>query len=200
MIVYVESNFVLELAFLRDEHESCEALIELATARDIDLVLPAFSIGEPYNAWHRRWQQRRELHDRLRRELNELARSAPYREASRELQAATRLLIQSGDEEKRRLDGALERILDVAQVIPLSADVIRGAIASQATLGLKPQDSIVYASVYEHLAAAGPGRKCFVTRDAKDFLNPDIKNELDRRDCRLLARFGDALGYVRSPA
>ncbi len=68
------------------------------------------------------------------------------------------------------------------------------------TLGLKPQDSIVYASVYEHLAAAGLDRKCCVTKDAKDFLNPDIKNELDRRNCRLLSRFGDALDYVRSPA
>ena len=35
MIVYVESNFVLELAFLRAEHESCEELLRLSESRDI---------------------------------------------------------------------------------------------------------------------------------------------------------------------
>ncbi len=51
MIVYVESNFVLELAFLQEEHERCLALLSLAESRDIHLVLPAFSIGEPYEVW-----------------------------------------------------------------------------------------------------------------------------------------------------
>ena len=45
MIVYVESNFVLELAFLQEEYESCMELLRLAESRDIHLVLPAFSIG-----------------------------------------------------------------------------------------------------------------------------------------------------------
>ena len=51
MIVYVESNFVLELAFLQEEHESCLELLSLSESEDICLVLPAFSIGEPYEAW-----------------------------------------------------------------------------------------------------------------------------------------------------
>ena len=35
MIVYVESNFVLELAFLRAEHESCEELLSLSESRGL---------------------------------------------------------------------------------------------------------------------------------------------------------------------
>lgn len=54
MIVYVESNFVLELAFLQEEHESCEELLSLSKSGDIHLVLPTFSIGEPYETWVRR--------------------------------------------------------------------------------------------------------------------------------------------------
>ena len=44
MIVYVESNFVLELAFLQEEHEGCLELLSLSESGDICLVLPAFSI------------------------------------------------------------------------------------------------------------------------------------------------------------
>jgi len=47
MIVYVESNFVLELAFLQEEYERCLELLRLAESQDIHLVLPAVSIGEP---------------------------------------------------------------------------------------------------------------------------------------------------------
>ena len=48
MIVYVESNFVLELAFLQEEYESCLELLHLAESQAMHLVLPAFSVGEPY--------------------------------------------------------------------------------------------------------------------------------------------------------
>ena len=51
MIVYLESNFVLELAFLQAEHEECSAILRLAETGEIRLVLPAFSIGEPYETW-----------------------------------------------------------------------------------------------------------------------------------------------------
>jgi hypothetical protein len=116
MIVYVESNFVLELAFLQEEHESCEALISLAEAKDAQLVLPAFSIGEPYEAWVRRSKRRQELYNRLITETQELSRSKPYKESSKELRELTNLLIQSGEEEKHRLDETLDRILNIIEI------------------------------------------------------------------------------------
>ena len=54
MIVYVESNFILELAFLRTEHESCTALLDSGESHELRLALPAFSIGETYEGWVRR--------------------------------------------------------------------------------------------------------------------------------------------------
>ena len=87
MIVYVESNFVLELAFLQEEYESCLELLRLAESQDIHLVLPAFSIGEPYEVWVRRSKQRRELRDQLSTAIRELSRSRPYQASSHECQA-----------------------------------------------------------------------------------------------------------------
>jgi len=72
MRLYVETNFVLELAFLREEHDACEELLALSEEGKIELFLPVFSVGETYEAWARRSRQRAELHSRLRAEILDL--------------------------------------------------------------------------------------------------------------------------------
>ena len=198
MIVYVESNFVLELAFLREEHESCLELLSLSESGDICLVLPAFSIGEPYEAWVRRSKQRLGLHEQLITAIHELSRSKPYQESSDEFQELTDLLLRSDEEEKRRLDDTLQRMLQMVEVIPIGLSIIRAAITFQKSLELSPQDSIVYASILNHLTTASEKPRCFITKNSRDFVNPDIENELKAYNCRLLTKFADGLGYVRS--
>lgn len=199
MIVYIESNFILELAFLREEHENCQTLLDFAEAHILSLVMPAFSIGEPYEVWVRRSKQRRDLHTRLNNEIQELARSKPYKEVQQEFQKLTDLLLRSGEEEKRRLDMTLDAVLKTAEVIPININTIQAAITSQKTLDLSPQDSIVYASIIEHLRGASTGdTRCFVTKNSKDFVNPDIVNELALYSCKLLVRFKAGLDYARN--
>ncbi|HWX41618.1 MAG TPA: PIN domain-containing protein [Blastocatellia bacterium] len=197
MIVCVESNFILELAFLREEHERCEALIDLAGSGSIDLVLPAFSIGEPYEAWVRRNRQRRDLHAKLISEIRELSRSKPYQESPTRFSELTSFLIDSGDDEKQRLDNAMDKMLGAAQVIPIGRDTVRAAINYQNTLTLSPQDSIVYASIIAHLAQTDRDSAAFVTKNSKDFANPDIKAELASYGCILFSTFARCLSYVR---
>ncbi len=197
MIVYIESNFVLELAFLQEEYESCKTIINLATKDQITLVLPAYSIGEPYEASVRRSKRRVELHTQLIREIKELSRSKPYTEFLKNSQEITNLLIRSVEEEKRRLDKTLNDILNWAEIIPIEADLIKEAINCQDMLNLTPQDSIVYASVISHLKNAGSVPKCFLTKNSKDFVNPDIKEQLSSYNCKLLTRFKDGLGYIQ---
>ena len=199
MIVYVESNFVLELAYLQEEHQSCEEILNLAEEGKIGLVLPAYSVGEPYDSWVRRSRQRSELHERLSRELNELSRSKPYLEIPTEFRGITKTLVESGEEEKERLDNATSRILEAAVVVPIEREVIRAAIAFQKTRNLSPQDSIVYASVLSHLISTSTEEpKCFITKNSKDFANPDIYSELESYGCKLLTKFGNGLGYAKS--
>jgi len=80
MRLYVETNFILELAFLREEHEACEELLALSEEKRIELFLPVFSVGKTYEAWARRSRQRTELHTRLRLEILDLSRSKPYQQ------------------------------------------------------------------------------------------------------------------------
>ena len=198
MIVYVESNFVLELAFLQEEHESCLELLSLSESGDICLVLPAFSIGEPYETWVRRSKQRIRLQEKLSNAIRELSRSRPYQGSSDEFQGLTNLLRRSGEEEKLRLDDILERILQTVEVIPIGLSTIRAAITFPKSLFRSPKDSIVYASVLDHLTTASEEPRCFITKDSKDFANPDIENELTEYNCQLLTKFSDGLGYVRN--
>jgi predicted nucleic acid-binding protein len=97
-----------------------------------------------------------------------------------------------------RLDEALDRILRIAEVIPIGLSTIRSAIALQRSRSLSPQDSIVYASILAHLAETSEDLRCFITKNSKDFVNPDIENDLATHTCRLLTKFGDGLGYIRS--
>ncbi len=106
-------------------------------------------------------------------------------------------MIRSGEEEKRRLDETLEEILQTVEVVPVGLNIIRAAISFQEKLYLSPQDSIVYASILDHLNAESRERCCFITKNSKDFANPHIEHELNSRDCRLMTKFADGVGYVR---
>ena len=198
MIVYVESNFVLELAFLQEEYESCHDVLSLAESGEIDLVIPAFSIGEPYEVLIRRIKRRVELREQLTAEIRELSRSKPYSNLVQESNDITALLTSSGNEEKQRLDEVLSRILEVADVITIRASTMKSAIESQQSLNLSPQDSIVYASVLDHLSSADSGPKCFLNRNSRDFGNPDIQDELARYECQLIPRFEQGLGFIKA--
>lgn len=199
MIVYVESNFVLELAFLQQEHPDCEVLLEFAQAETIQLVLPAFCVGEPYEAWLRKSTRRKDLHRRLHDEIQELSRSAPYRGPSAKLQELIGLLTESRDEEKARLNATLERVLNVVELIAITARIVGASTVLQQARQLPPQDSIVYASVLEHLVQAPKGdQKCFINKNSKDFVTPEILGDLNAYSCKLLTKFSDGLGYIRS--
>src|SRR2546425_10747497 len=78
MIVYVESNFILEIAHLREEHENCDRILNLSVTGEIQLVLPAFSVGEVYEAQTRRAKRRAELHGKLNAELGITGISPSY--------------------------------------------------------------------------------------------------------------------------
>ena len=48
MDVYVETNFVLELALLQEQHESCEKILRFQQTGKIRLIVPAYSLIEPF--------------------------------------------------------------------------------------------------------------------------------------------------------
>jgi hypothetical protein len=61
MIVYVETNFVLEHALEQEECDTCAEIIGLASAGQLRLVVPAFSLAEPHYAIYGKAKSRSRL-------------------------------------------------------------------------------------------------------------------------------------------
>lgn len=197
MIVYVETNFLLEIAYVQEGCESCRGILNLA-AGDLSLMVPAFALVEARQTWSRRNSEHKVLRNQLQPIIRQLARSEPFstvNESSSELLVA---LVASGEDTRRRLEETIDALTAVARVLPLSADVVARARQEEMRLALSPPDAVVYASVLSHLEHAPSGTKCFLNRDTKDFAGPSISEELARYGCKLIPNFDDALKLIRS--
>ena len=195
MNVYVESNFVLELALVQEQHASCEQILSLCEAGDIRIIVPAYSIMEPYETLVRRHLDRKRLKEALDRELQQLSRTSGYAQQLDGFQASTALLLDSAAEEIKRLEDLRSRLLACAGLIPLDTSILSEASRHQARHGLSAKDAIVYASVLSHLGSETAPQSCFLTRDT-DFDDPDIVDELKATRCKLIPRFDSGLSYV----
>ena len=99
MNVYVESNFVLELALLQEQSASCEELVDLGAKGLVSLVVPAYCLAEPYETLIRRWRDRLGLKRTVDGQLTQLARTSTYSDHLERFSDITSLLVSSADEE-----------------------------------------------------------------------------------------------------
>ena len=197
MNVYVESNFILELALLQEQAISCEGILGLCEQGDADLVVPAFCLTEPYDTIIRRHRQRMRVRSDLDVELGQLARSVTYKgQATAIKEDILAFLIDSLEEEQSRLNSALRRVLEVAELIPLDLDVVLHAQIYQSSIGMSPQDSLVYTSVLSHLEGNPGTDSCFLNRNSRDFDDPYVVQQLEDRGCKMLFNFDTGLRYL----
>jgi ribosomal protein L17 len=199
VIVYVETNFVLELALLQEEHSSCEKILKLCEARKAQLVIPAYSLVEPFEKLGRSSAKRKALQDELDREVAQIGRTKAYAQDAKKLKKlADSLLRASTDMDRKNLEKVRTRIFDVADVIPLDAELLRSARKFEKRLSFaSSQDAIVYASVVLHLDKSKPTMSCFLSKDT-DFRTPDVRVDLEQRHCKPLFSFDDGYQRIRA--
>lgn len=198
MIVIVESNFVLELAFQQEQAESCTRLLELAGRREIQLVIPACALFEPYETLVRRVQNRERVAEDLEKELQQLARSVTYADLALTLRSIKTRLIGSGGQYGESLARTVEQIVQVATVVPLNADAMKRSLAAQASYRMPPQDSVIFASVEQYLSEQGDGPKVFANKNERDFDCAMLRARLADFNCRLILSFSDACDYIEN--
>lgn len=198
MIVYVETNFVLEVAFAQEQSGSCQDILSLAESGAVDLAIPAFSIAEAYETQNRRRRLRNDLCNEIERELRLLSRSEQYFEVASSGGEVSTQLRQSADDDRERLDAVLARVLECAISVPVGVEVLRSAIELQVSFGLKRADSIIYTSVLNHMSSASMETKCFLNKNSRDFNTPNIREQLRAHNCRLISSFSDGLRFIQS--
>lgn len=198
MNVYVETNFVLELVFEQEQHMSCEQILNLCEVGKAHLIVPAYCLAEPHEKLTRQARSRRELQQNLEAELRQLARTTSYATRISSIQDIASLLVQSNEEEKQRFIHFRDRLTNVAEVIPLTLDILREAATYEAPYDLTPQDALVYMSVITHLRQNKSSASCFLNRNSKDFDNPDIVDELNKNNCIMIPRFDHGYGFIQA--
>lgn len=194
MIVYVESNFVLEIVLGQEQATSAEALLALAEAGALQLILPSLALAEPFGTITQRERARHKLANDIAATLRDLQRSAPHQGEAALVANAVAGLASIAGREYMRLHDVIARLLTAARVIELDGARFALARAYQPRYGLSPQDSIIYASVVTDLQMrSSPERTCFITRNSKDFDDPGIVAELNGYNCQLLFSFEEGL-------
>lgn len=171
-------------------------MLGLAETGAISLVLPAYSIAECYEALLRRSRDRSALHTRVTEEFLHLGSSQPYTQLVEGVSGMLTLLIRSGEEQKRHLEEVIARTLSSAELVSIDLGLFMRGLDLQHSHGLQPQDALVYASVLTHLPSQPGVKKCFLNKNSKDFMTPDIKNDLAAYDCRIIPQFREGLGYI----
>jgi predicted nucleic acid-binding protein len=196
MIIYVESNFILELALEQEQYQSCEEILKICGSGKGSLVIPVFCIAESYHTVWRRSDKRIQLEKPLAEELKLLERTKSYQKDVNTLRKdATSILLKSGKEENQRLRQVLNEKLSKAELIPLEQAIITDATGLELQFDLKTSDAIVYASILQHLMKTGTDQKCFLNRD-RDFTDPDILSQLRTYNCKILSSFDDGVNYI----
>ncbi|MGB3238309.1 MAG: PIN domain-containing protein [Geitlerinemataceae cyanobacterium] len=198
MNIYVETNFVLELAFEQEQCASCEQILQLCEVGKAKLIIPAYSLAEPHEKLSRQARSRRDLQQLLEAELRQLSRTASYASRIESIQDIASLMVQSNEEERQRFGQYRERLIKTGEVIALTAEILTKAASDETTYDLRPQDALVYTSVISHLQNNRPQQACFLNRNSKDFDSPDIVDELNHFNCRMIPRFDSGYSFLQS--
>ena len=199
MRVFVESNFLLTLFLQQGGFEACDGIVELAERKQIQLIVPSFSMAELYQSLGEKHRRRSELSNRLSYELSQIQRSAysPTNIEQDYINKGTglvRLLSLSASTDLRQTESGIDRISGVAELIPFSAGVIQRSKQCRETFLLdKLGDAAICASILEYLDATEQSPSLFVENDREDFSNPDLVEAFRSLGCEIEYQFDTAL-------
>lgn len=198
MILYVESNFVLEVALGQEQSQATEEILLLAEQGRIELAIPSFAFSEPFATITHRTRHGERLSRTLADHFRQLFRSQPHRGALEGFESVPQALIKVHKREMDLLESTVRRLLASASVLPLSLASFQEGLDLERRLGLSPQDSIIYACVLADLARRNSNEpKCFVSRNYKDFGDPDIESQLGSLGCRYIDSYTKALDFAK---
>ena len=193
-IVYVESNFVLEIALRQEQFQAAESVLADADAGRIVLAYPAFSIYEPFSTLTSTARNRLTLTRNLQEQSNQLGRGLGNDEALHQLSAARAGLLEASRVEMEALKATVERLLRSGEQIALDLSIFQSAVLYEDAFGLTPQDATMLACVVSHAGSRSSEEiKIFANKNIKDFGSPDLVEELRRVGCELA--FGFELIY-----
>ncbi|HZZ29080.1 MAG TPA: hypothetical protein VFE46_13865 [Pirellulales bacterium] len=143
MRLYLESNFVLELALQQQESNQAEQLLALAEKGTIELAIPVFALCEPFSTISQRSRNRQRLISQLSVELQDLQRSWLHVPLTKKVEMVASQLAAIEQSERNQLEKTISRLINVGRSIPLTELEFAEALLQESRHGLSPQDAII---------------------------------------------------------
>jgi len=199
MIVFVESNFILELVYRQEQSGSAAQILGFAKDRKIKLVLPSFSLVESLETIRRRTLETEKTLAELEKFRQRSGRTKERRRLAGLIGTVTGSVRTVDQAANRNYPVVLRKLVKYATRIELSEQIIMNSFKLEADARLKRPDAIILASIIADLTKRrGHELKLFVSRDNKDFGRPEVGKELKQSNCLFLSDFRDAVRRIRS--
>ncbi|MFP2896089.1 PIN domain-containing protein [Corallococcus sp. 4LFB] len=199
--VFVETNFVLEMAFEQAQVQACEAVVRLAESGTIQLVIPAFCFIEPAETLRRRAHAHMQLQKQLEEELRNRRHAPGFSDAQfMAWKTVISSLVKNTQDADARVKSIRSRLLQCSDSVPVSSEVLSRAEAFQGEdFALHFSDAVVLASVVSRLEDAPLSSRgsFFLNRNKSDFASTPVKSALKQRHCELKTTFDGGLEAIR---
>ncbi len=198
MIVYIESNFLQEIALQQREFSFAASILKLAEQGKIQLIFPDIALCEPFTTVMYRNRDRKRILNDLSAALQQLRRSKYHEQIMKRASPVISVLTQAESLEMAGLDEVMSRLLSVGLQIHIDNKCFKQAILYRENYNLSAQDSLVYAGLIADLQARPlEEKKSFLSLDRKAFADVSgMKAELAPYNCRYIGSFQQGLDYI----
>ncbi|GAB2452234.1 hypothetical protein GCM10011375_39210 [Hymenobacter qilianensis] len=202
MHVFLETNFVLELALRQQEYNYCERIRQQArsTPPPYTLYVPHYALSEAFQRLRplksERAQYEQYVLTQIEQHLREDDSDADAMDAFK--RTLTTLLAERTRTQTQRLYSIVAELIEEAPGPALTPTSVAEAQELAERHGLQVQDALIYACVLaamRELPADAP--KLFVSRNRQDFSKSSILEELNRLNSDYVATFQAAAGKLR---
>lgn len=201
MIVYVESNFLLEMALEQEQCSFAHTIVSLAANCQIELAYPSFVLSEPIESIMRARRERNITQKSLENIIDGLERSESHKQNVDHLEKSIEILENVHGSQAALLCIILEQLLHAGRCMSIDLASFREASAYQRNLKLSLQDSIIYSAMIADLKNQPQDEvKCFLSRDHRAFgsdADQRIKTELAKYNCRYIGSFSQGLNFIQ---
>jgi len=202
VIVYAETNFILELTLGQEQCTSCRQLVNWAKSRQLDLRLPAYAFYESRAAILLKQDVRSKLKAAMDTQVEELGRTAPFAEFVDAFDPGRVALSKITIGEAALLDEITADLEACTSSIPFDLTAALDVNVFRELNVIKGEaDLIVFSSVAadleKRMIAGDVAPSIFVTRNSRDF-GRNAKGVFRKYACDLFTSYDSAVGRLRT--
>ncbi len=199
MIVYVETNFVLEIVLAQEQHIAAETILAMAEMQKLELAFPSFIISEVYSTIVRRQKERKGLLNSFQETLKQIKRSEHLKDTALSMEPLVSRLLDAETPENDLLYNTIQKMLSVGHSIESDLQSLVEARSYQLDYDLFLPDSIIYATIINDLKKRPENEaKRFLSKDIKAFSGSRVKADLRRYKCIYFPNFDNALENIKA--